>query len=564
MNDYGYLIYEDYPRDVNTTVSVDFDMQSNARLPVVLTDEDYKADKVIDWATFEENEFNFRKQLWKNETQNICCVSRTISNDAGDFIGQSSIELEFDKAISGSGFTLYTLMEDYRITITLFNSNGVVAEEAFHKTEDEFYHIVFDDITRVKIKFTLALPNHFIKVYGVRIGRIQKLVETDMVTEPQITNNFSLSGEELPYDILEFSIYGIKETFNFINGEKISYIDVNKNEQVFYVNNAIYNSNGTIDVTCYDEITRQEKEFTGLLGTKYDVRDTFSNLTFSKDINLDFSDIENEKGNTYSGTIPPITIRETNRMLLQGTNLRLIKKGNTYKLIRKTEKQPIFNFFNESNIVSVPVIEQFDEYGEFRFNKHYYSVNKKDGSKEAFNGVVNTSKNKEDLQTLQTQYPFINRAYFYVSGIDSEGKDILVNVDFDKKFKVISTGAYTERVWNTYTQRIVTYGYAFSESVYQLRLIDPVISKRFSYETLAITNCTVCSNYDQQGDYITEFMPDLRNFYSYNKKVSFSSVYNANCGDKTTINFDGNNLVGFITKKIDRMNGVYEYEVMCK
>jgi len=564
LNKYGYLVYEDYPLVYNATVTTNYAAQEESQ-PIqkleTLVEEGYH-----NWATFEKGEFDFEKYLFTYDPEGKMAHTSVIISDAnGNFERDMIITITPDAAYSGSGFTLRTYNNDYTIVITVTDSDGT-RSKTFNKTSDEFYSFVYNGLQSVTINFTKVEPRHFLKVIAYQLGTTRMLQEDDFVEEPKITNNFSLTGEGLEYDTLDFTFRGNKEEFNVITGERITY---SKTGQRFYVDSATQNNDGTISVSCYDAVSLLDNDvYAGSVRTASSNTEYWAKLLLTKnhdsDISVSIGSLFYEN-QTFTGYMQEDTFRNLSREFLQGNMLR-IKRGkyNKFTVFSPYGTSDFATAFTMHNIIGVPTVETTEQYALIHFSKHRYSVNQKDGKQEVFNGNITKASSLSDTNStehISFSEPYSSLEFYYVSGTDEHDADILSPVE-SSKFTVVNRWNNCVDVISLYSERIVIVGYPFKTNYTAINAVNNDIPLVFKNNRLNISDCKVTA--DKVNDTYTRFKNALKYIYSFNKIVSLSSVYNANAGDAVKVVFDGYNLKGWITQKTGHMNGVYDYVIACK
>lgn len=561
MNDYGYFVFEDYPLDAKATISTNYDVQDQSDDIIVLKQSDLINLNYTKFATLELDEFDFFKPLYNSEYYQSQGKIGNISKDLSDTFGRfkdndvlkhMSINVVPEEHYSGSGFTVMTLMDNYVIRIKVNDKNGI-RTQYFFKTTDEFYSFPFDALIDVEFTFSVIQPYHFIKVIGINFGTVRLLQESELVDIPTITNHFSLTGEELEYDILELKVR--QKDMKFVIGERITY---SRTKQVFYISNVQTDEEGNASLTCYDDIYRLESKMLGAMRNNDNSATMIQTLLkgSKKDISVTVDSllIENQ---TYSGTLDPDSYRETARLMLQGNCGRVKRLGNSsFKVFNPMLDNTIKSEFNDHTITSVPQIDKSNDPYEVRFSKHYYSEDRTNGKQEFFNGYI---RNDGIPEVIEFSGAVSRRATYYVSGTDTDGNDILTPVS-SSKFTVINGGAYFIEASNLYKERIVCLAYPYKSSTYIISAVNPLPRETFNDTQIRISDCSVIvdmSNYD-------EFREFLLYVYSFNRKISFESITEANAGDYVSITFDGNTYNGWVTSKKDTLNGIFQYEVACK
>lgn len=571
MNKYGYFVYEDYPLNAEFTYQTSYQVQTDSD-PI---QNGIANSGAIDWTTFEAKSkknlydtflplgslFDFNRVLYtQHEAEPGNHLMPNVSVDASDKDGYfgNPMQVTFtpDAAYSGSGFALKTFNDYYEIRITVTDEDGT-RSKTFERNDDEFYPFIFNGVQSVIVRFLRIKPYSFIKFIAFQFGTIRSFSERDLIGEPTIVNHYSHTGENLEYDTLDLTIRGNKEELNIITGERLTYTTTG---QQFYVETATYNNDGTIDITAYDSIALLEGDFLGVYA-KTGTAESWIRQALQGD-NGTVINVENlfvsEGTQTFSGMLGIIPYKEAAQKLMLGNGVRLRRKNNTYNIFVPHKDFDITANFNEHNIVNgTPTVEELERYGTVRFLKHYYNLNKSGDRVEAFNGLVDIGES-----TITFSDAFSSLQYYYVSGTDSQGDDILTPVQ-TSKFIVLeqqSARPHYIKVNNSYTQRIVVVGYPYNESHYGMEYVDSSIPIVYKNNKVNITDCTVMVNLD---NYTGFMFGGLAFTYQANKRISFDSVLDATAGDHCQIEFDGKQFEGWITQKKDHMNGLYEYEVMC-
>lgn len=547
MNKYGYFAYEDYP--LNATFSrivpnfsrqyQDYRIYSRVtNLPIGLKD----------WATFEQNEFDFTQPIWCDNSSYIMpCVSTDLSDENGFFSSPMTIDITPTEAYSGSGISLKLFNDYYAGGITITDLDGT-RTVGIVKNEEEFYPFVFNGMQSMTIKITKVEPYHFLKFAGFQLGRVRIFNDKDLIGEPTIINHFSLTGDDLEYDTLDFTIRDNKSELNIITGERIIYSETN---QAFYIDTAVHNSDGTIDISCYDNVAMLEDNFIGVRATTGTASSWIETaLQGGKDLAVNVGNMFTTS-QTFSGVIGTDSYREAARLMLLGNAMRVKREDGVFEVFCPQQITDAEVEFNNHNVVSVPEIELMPKYRVLRFLKHYYTRDVSQGKVEGFNGHVDIGNSRVEFGA-----PYNSIDWYYVSGTDSNGDDILTPVS-STYFYVIRSGELSCDVHNEYTQRIVAMGYPFNESSYPIQTVQNV-AVTYKENRINITNCTVLLNLSTY----TEFLNFLKYIYKFDVKMSFRSITDALCGDYVALDIDGVQYNGWVTQKKSNMNGVYDYEVI--
>lgn len=492
------------------------------------------------WASFEQGEFDFNKPLFQFDPESKIPYATNELTAVGVY---PHIDVYLDEPYSAGGITVKTYFKSYTIRIAAVTSSGTVSK-TFRKSAtsytDEFFPIAFDNATKILINFEDLPKNHFFKIIGVSVGGVRFLTEADFVENPTIETNFSLTNEECAFDILSMTIRGGKEDFNFIAGELITEESTGKR---FYVDSANLNTNGTIDVTCYDRLAvLEEIPFLGLMRTASPVEGDGLITTAPYELRSTLV-----SGQTYSGTISSdVSRREALRMFLQGNALCLKRENDTFVYFTPYNEngfEPVVEF-DITDICSEPELEILDKLTRIHFSKHKYNVDTSQGKVEAFRD--NVERNVETV--ISYSEPYTSTGVFY----DNNGTLVPVS-----NSEILGSGAYFKKLKNTHSQEIVVTGYPYKVSYTAIESI-PNISRQFKENEMMISDCSVSLD----GN-IGKFRNYLAEIYKFNKIVSFDSLKEAIAGDYVSVSYDGNSFVGWITRKIDNLTGVYHYEVLC-
>lgn len=541
MNKYGYLIYQDYPQNQSGTITTSVVKQTGASDIQFSLSADFE-----NWASFEEGEFDFEKPIYTG-TGDIPFTSFNLEG--------GTITVVPDEPYSGGGFQLQTFYDDYTVTITVNDGDGP-REKIFKKSDypDEFFPFAYDELdTTNGVTFALTIPNnHFLKVVSVSLGGNRLLGEDDFADDPIIETHFSLTNEELAFDTLSFSIRGDKENFNFIAGEKLTH---SKTNQEFYVQSATYNSEGTINVEAYDYLSvLDELNFTGFMQKNKQINSSdILNLLLLDDNHqaAEVYTITPPTYNSFSGTIgTDETKRGALRKFLLGNTLVMRRSQNLLRLTpmeNEVTALPSFTF-NEENICSVPTLEKMDKLTRVHFSKHSYKLKSGD-VEEIFSDTVEIGKNVK----IDFGAPYNNLSYYRIVN----GTEQPITPATGSDFEEVKKRAYFVIIKTNYTQEIVVKGNGYDVSYQSIDFV-PNVSSQFKENELMISDCTVSIDRPET------IRGSLAFVYGFNKIVSFDSISNVLAGRKVAVQYDDVSLIGYIVRKTDTMNGLYNYEVICK
>lgn len=563
MNKYGYFIFEDYPSEQNVPDALGTPpLQSGSAEiePLKL----YSTEEFVDYASFEQHGFDFSKPVkTPSSTAKMAATTQEASGASGTLSGNRDFFLTFlTPEYSGSGFTVKTFNNDYTLEISVTdddNPNTARVVE-FEKTEDEFYPFVFNGLRSVHFRFNSLEPYHFVKFIGYRLGALRELTESDIVGEPTIVNNFSLTSENIDYDTLDLTIRGDKTNFNIQAGERLTYTTTG---QEFYVSTSHQNNDGTIDISCYDKIAMLENEFEGVYATNGTISAWFSRLLSGGGVS-ETANVLNTLNDTnkFEGTIEPETYKEALEKLLRGTGTVLKRVNNHFTIYNPakyvTNELVTYYQFTEHNIVDgAPEIDTTEPYYKLTFTKPELKIDTSEGRVEAFNGEIETGD-----QTLQFSEPFQSCYYYRVTAIVDDEQQLeplpSANVTF------ITDGAYYAEIRNGSgsPQTIVAKGYPLKSTDWVATYTFPNVPSMFKQNVLDVTDLTVFEK--KVNNTLDPWRFFLKYVYERKNIAKFSSVLNAEIGEYAYIVADGYRIGGWITKKTDKLNGVYEYEVMFK
>lgn len=563
MNKYGYFIYRDYPRQLQRSdldISATFAGQIGSSDILLL-------DAVIpngysDWADFEPNRFNFSRLVFTGDPESKMAYTSDLYSTADGTINNCTVIVGCRNPVSGSGITLRTYNDYYQIEIVLEDANGM-RSKIFEKNEDEYYPFVFDGLRSFSVRFIKISPYSHIKIIGFMLGRILKLNNNILVGEPEIVNNFSLRNDTLEYDTLTMTVIGRKSDFNVITGSEVIY---SRNGKTFYVNSATYNEDGTITISAYDHIARlEQKRFDGMAGfqnTNNGISKVLSGAqTFYRDGEYQEetvvrSDVPDSQ--TFTNILQPSNCRDVLRQLLLG-NFACLRKTNNknYEVIRPTEQSPIEMFFTENEIVSVPNVEYGDKIHKLTLNLKYSDGNGE--FSEVFRGEIPPNEER----TFIYDNVGTNRVY-YVSGQTPTGEDVLTIVNrMTSQPPYFTSPKETLSVMpcvNTYpagTVFVVTRNNSDTVDV-PISYTNSDIPLQFKDNDVEISDCDVRITNGESA-----LINYLYHLYSHVNKVTFDSIQEAIAGQRVQVSFDDMVFLGWITRKTERLNGVYSYEVMC-
>lgn len=587
MNKYGYFTFDDFPADAYSSFVAEVGTRQQGANDAVMFDR-FEPEGYERWATFEEGEFDFVKPLYTGASgEKIADVSDFISDETGELSETFQVIVGAGDTYSGSGFSVRTFNDDYTIEISVTDSNGT-RSKTFDKTDDEFYPMPYNGLQSVNFIVRNVKPHHFMSFIGYSFGGVRKLQEADFVDDPVITNVFDVTSESLEYDTLDLNIRGDKENFNIIAGERITY---SKTGQEFFVYDAHQNNNGTIDITCYDHILRMEETAYGTVIVEsrpaYVVQwiQNLFGMTGEVDVPSTLSTpLVSEQ--TWAGYFDTTTFRDAVRMLMQGNGLAVQRIGKFFRVFAPyiVKNSTARATFNETNIVETPEIEIDEQVYKVHFTKYKMKVDNSE-KVELYHGDV---QYQEDEVLEFTEPAFSNstattHGYTFKAIIsedqDNPDNDVLQQLDAStvNNYLVTEWGQYDLKIYNNILISgnpmkgliILNYPYKVKQGVVGCTL--PNVPTIFRKNIVDLTDCTlmIYSPTDVTIDGVTTtykeaFRKHLRYIYSLNKKITFRSILNAFAGDYVRVKYDNVDHYGWISRKTDNLNGVYEYEVVCK
>ena len=564
MNDYGYLVYDSDIEAANANVFANefFAKQSQAENIILhhgITPRGYR-----NWASFEQGEFDFEKPIYTgNAWDLIPFTTMQVSNEDGLFEDEEQHEFDFvfymklTEAYSGDGFTLVTDYDEYELEIHFFDNFGE-HDYNFVKTkdmQDEFFYCPYESLdTDYFVTFAMKIPPfHFGKVLAVGFGGTRIITDENFAEEPQFDHYFSLMSDELPLDTLTLKIYS-DNNFKPVSGNKITNYFTG---QEFYVQTVEYNADQTFTVNCYDALVKRDISFSGMMRSNTAVKNTAVMEALLGDLSYSFdSTTDGFNTLTWAGTVTDErTCREALRILLQGFTMALRKMGEQFIIISPFNTTYTPRVLNESNIVSVEV-EKLEPYTRAHFSKHRFTVDKTNGLQEAYRDFVELYNQQSDnIETLSFGEPYNSVLVYYVSA-QSGDTETLTPVN-PNNFVVTQTGAYLIKAKNlSYTQEIVVKGYPYKTSYTSIDY-KPDVSSQFKENELMISDCTVALNVSNSA-----YKRRLEFYAKFDTVITLQSIKNYGAGEKVTVDIDEKTFEGFITHKTDRMNGLYEYEIL--
>lgn len=572
MNKYGVLLYRDIVGNPTGSFTEYTQKQRYAQDIGIYNgslDKNYG-----NFATFEQGEFDFEKPIWQGDPEiYIPYTSLALSNSSGVVTG-NSFTLTPNEHYSGGGFSIISPMEEYTVQIIV---NDYI-KKTFHKSKnsyaDGFFPFPYNNLTSVKFSFTV-IPYHFIKITAIGFGGDRWISDVDFVKEPQIVTHFSLTNEELEYDTLSFSIYNA-EKFNFITGEKIivdetGTFNIGENPKTFYVDTASTNEDGTVDVEAYDDIGRiDELEHTGAVFSGQKLRESATvNYLFANnpyEFGRAFPGEGGDRETKYSGVIAAGTSRrEAIRMYLLANMLTLQRRGRLFYIESPMTYEWGFPELEitDADICSPIEVEKLPKVTSVHFSKHRYAVDKSNGKQEAFRDNIARDNTVKRLKYSSPYQPSQTDFYYVKTAGTNEVLEAVDTSGTPPKFDIQRRAGYFSLVQNNYySQEIVvkSYPYKVNYTEFDVPLTD---NTQIKENEVNISNNTLCE--DGNDDYFKNY---LRKIYSWRTILKFSSIKKMNAGqiiDIDTYDHKEKKMMhyrGIITKKIDRMNGVYDYEVL--
>ena len=614
---YGYLIYNDYVEGTTDfTVEMatsDVTLQDESKLPYDIfksSDRPYIS-KIKNYATFEPNGFDFGQPIYVPDTAGVGCAIKEFGNSL-------SLTITSELKPSSSGISLKTYMDDYSLSITVNDVDGQ-RTKSFIKNYDEFYVIPYTELTKAIITITPP-DNCFVKLVAIGLGRVLKFGGKNLVNTPRINTHFSLTNDELEYDTLDFEILGRKSEYNIVVGEKVT---VSKDNRIFYIDNFNYNENGTISITAYDSVSQMETIYMGSMRVN---RDSLASIKVLAGAGINLNKVDGEflyDNQLWSGvTEPQVSYREALRLFMRGNAVSLVRNGNnSWRVFCPYRRHNVDNEFNEKNIVNeLPTVDFVQKPAKIKFAKHSFTVDRRNVNiKKLKTNTTSTTKNlyttlvgygvaydgeidnesKKDAFRIWFDTPVANKSFYYYDdsvsepqrvyyGIggtqalthppDSDG-DIQTDI-FEMQSLILPTGEVgvinqsgyfcvdivvpKKELTDIKTLSLMCVGKIYQDKVYMLSTSyrdEP----SFNNKEVEITDTRLILSLEGTGKTnYNDFNAYLRYIYQFKDKVTLQSILDISPGSYVHIVFNNYNSYGWITQKTDNLNGLYEYEVMCK
>lgn len=537
-NKYGYFKYEDFANgaEEDANLSTPNQLQEGADLNFLKNNI-----RMPEYQTLEQNEYVTRNpQIFRLPEYSIGFITSDISDGNGVFQNPIVVKIEFSEYFSMTGLTILTRNVVKKAKIEGYRDGDLVASSYFSaNNKNYFYPIELELVNSIKfIVFEIEEPYHFFGVYSIRYGRTKTLSDEDVVSA-KITNNFSVFGDSLEYDILDVTVKNPTDidAYLFQRKQAINYIKDKVYDLIFFIDSGTKNQNGTASISAYDSISNLEDTFLGGIYNNTPVYDIIKAICGDR-ILFNFNA---DRTIPLTGYIPKCTRRKALQMVLLAANLRCYKGERLVFAPIETETRP--EIFNEENIVGEPKITNNEAIRSVKVEYHTYS--KSDDESEVHRWYIAQNENVE----LTFDGPFYGYSAYEVTGVDENGFDI-ISENVSKNVRFVETGANYCVVYNTSPNKILIRAKRYEDSKSTYDVVNKFVLRHEVYEDIVI-------DMQLHGDY-EKTCQMLYDLYAKKNSIAFKTLQEPVVGGLY-------NILGqdyYIKKKKTSLDGIYEVEAV--
>lgn len=476
------------------------------------------------YSSFELNSYdpdNPRKIM--KETDILAYSSSIQSSEDGSFTAPIVITVEFGEYFNINGITLHTKAVITSGQITYYRDGDIIDDAVFDFSATSNKHFVEClglNTNKLTITiFAIDKPLHFLDLYKIEFGRL-RVFDTTNISECSLKETVSVSGQELPIDVLKISAQ---------NSENSSYLFQRKQPIIIYTNNiekgtfyiekgTANNTNTSIDIECYDVIGNLTDEFLGGIYNSYTVNELVTDILHGTDITCEVP--ESIGAMTVSGYIPITTKRQALVYVACATGCIFYK--HPYLRMAQLPTTPA-DTFDETNIFQTPDITTTQEIKGVRLTLHNYS--KGTEAVEAYKWYMST----KELRTVKFSEPLHSLEAYTVTeetvdGITNEIKtptDLVVFEEVGANYCIVS---------NSSSQKICIQGYKYVDSKDVIESVSPYVTRYQPYTVKEIAGFTLMVD-----GYSGSILTRMYNHYTKNSTfsgellVDSSEIYAGEC-----------------------------------
>lgn len=537
-NKYGYFSYQDYANGAkeDANLSTPNQLQEGADLNFLKNNI-----RMPEYQTLEQNEYVTRNpKIFRLPEYSVGFVTSDISDENGCFQNPIVVKIQFPEYFSMTGLTILTRNVVKKAKIEGYRDGDLVASSYFSaNNKNYFYPIELEIVNSIKfIVFEIEEPYHFFGVYSIKYGRTKNFFDEDVVSA-SITNNFSVLGDSLSYDILDLTVKNPSDigSYMFQKKQSIEYINNGIVSNRLFVDSGSKNQNGTASITAYDGISNLEDTFLGGIYNNVSVYDVIQDICGGRV----YFKIEADRSITISGYIPVCTRRKALQMVLMAANLRCYK-GEIFTFAPlETEERP--KLYDEKNIVGEPKINDNEPIRSVQINYHNYSKSKEEA--EVYHWYIAQNENVQ----ITFSGPVHTFSAYEVIGTDENGQDI-VSSSISKNVQFVDFGANYCTVFNTSPNKIVIKAKKYSDSISTHKMTNKYVLRDEVYNDI-IVDMTL------HGD-VEKTCETMYNQYMKKNYVNFKTLDDPCVGGLYKIL--GNTY--YISKKKMSLDGIYEVEAV--
>lgn len=538
MNKYGYFKYSDFAVGAKNylTYSTNATLQNGASLTDLVVGV-----APYDFASIEQDRYitSEPKPLYDLSTS-LAFLTEETSGESGEFDTPITLTANFSAYFSMTGITINSRNVIKDINITAYQDNDIVASGNFVATEKDFFCPLEIELAN-KIVFTISTidkPYHFLGIFGIDFGKVRIFDDMQNVSA-EIIQNFSVLGDTLEYDTLDFEIAEREQDdYLFQRKQPIDYIVGEDVQATFYIDNGTENDEHTIQVLAYDSIANLEDNFLGGIYNNYSLNSLIDDILANT--NIEYEKI-GTSGINVTGYLPISSRRKALQTVLQGTNIRCYKGA---KLVFKAlESTTMALELNESNIVDKPKKTKKQEIQSVTVNQRTYSRGTE--SAEAYHWYISTTN---DVQ-INFSEPLHSLEAYEVIGVDQDNNDIVDENPSNNVTFVVRGDNYCV-VRNSTANKVVIKGLKYVTSTVEYKKINPLTAINENYTNITL-ELTISSNPQS----VCDLLYDL---YSRKNSIEFITIEPVEIGKHYSILGENLNI-----KSIkNSLNGLYEVEAV--
>jgi hypothetical protein len=538
MREYGYLRYSDFAIGAkeNASYTCNKTLQNGSALSQLSTG-------VTPWhfVSFEKNEYSTNApQEFVSVSSELGLLTESVSDDAGVFSPAVVLTAQFTDYYSMTGITIHSRNIIKNITITAYRDDDVIKTSQFSANDYEFFYN-FDVSLVNKITFAVSEieeAGHFFCIYNIEYGKI-RFFDDENISSIEIANRCSVDGETIEYDTLSLVINKDESVdYLFQAKQPLDYIKDNVVKNRFFVYEGGEQDGNTIRVTAYDAVSNLENDFYGGIYSNYSFDSLVSDI-------MDGTGVSYESVGTsnilLTGYIPICSRRKALQLVLQGSNIRLLKKE---KLVLEALQGTTEGVYTETNIADAPQITKKQNVKSVIVKNHNYTKGTEEV--ELYHWYVSTVKDV----TITFPYPVHSLSAYEVTGVDEYGNDIISNTQ-SANVTFVSQGANFCSIRNTSSNKIVIKGKKYIDSVVEYYKTSQYISPTEKYNDITYGEITIVSSPQSVCDY-------LYGVATNHTEVAFVTIDEPKIGGRYEILGENYNLK---TVK-HNMTGVYEVEAV--